>query len=227
MGLLSSCSPMRARANCLPAAASNARAEASFVAPAAADGTDRAYLAAVAADDDAVADAATGRAIRVSEKLDETPIELKIRGDITPAARTREKLPDVVTKALEHFRLVDSVSGLFAIEGSGASGKSWILRAIAVRLARAQTEVVAGPLWLPLRLELATLEATTPINHAIETHEHKTALLRARDEHRIVLLLDGLEEVPDERRPAILEAVDDARTTAPSSSSRHDQAQPT
>ena len=73
----------------------NVRAEASFVAPSAADGTDRAYLAAVAADEDAVADAATGRAARVSEKLAETPIELKIRGDITPAARTRGKLPDV------------------------------------------------------------------------------------------------------------------------------------
>ena len=81
-------------------AASNVRAEATFVAPSAADGTDRAYLAAVAADENAVADAATGRAARVSEKLAATPIELQIRGDITPAARTRGPLPDYLTESL-------------------------------------------------------------------------------------------------------------------------------
>ena len=36
--------------------------------------------------------------------------------------------------------------------------------------------------WLPLRLELATLKATTTIDDAIEMHEHKTALIRARDD---------------------------------------------
>ena len=113
-------------------------AEASFVAPVAADDTDRACLAAAAADADAVVDAATGRATRVSERLAATPIALKAVAGITPAARDREAPPPaVVTDALARFGIAGA-SGLYLIEGGGASGKSWILRALVAELARAR-----------------------------------------------------------------------------------------
>ena len=49
-----------------------------------------------------------------------------------------------------------------------------------------------------------------PIDDAITKHEYAAALVKAKDERRLVLLLDGLNEVPRERRPMILEAVDKA-----------------
>ena len=42
-----------------------------------------------------------------------------------------------MTEALAHFGIAGA-SGLFVIEGGGASGKSWILRAFVAELARAQ-----------------------------------------------------------------------------------------
>ena len=60
---------------------------------------------------------------------------------------------------------------------------------------------------LPLLLPLATIAS---IKDAIAAHQHATALVQARDERRLVLLLDGLDEVPSARRPDIVEAVDAA-----------------
>ena len=107
------------------------------VALVAADGSDGAYLASVDAAEDATQDIATGQPARVTEKLAETPVVLKVRNDITPATRAREPPPPVVAQALSHFGIA-SASGLVVVEGGGASGKSWVLRAVAVRLARAQ-----------------------------------------------------------------------------------------
>ena len=202
----------RARALFKLASDSNVREEASFVAPEAADGSDIAYLTAVAADDDAVSDAATGRAVRVSNKLNATPIALNARSDVKPAARVRDTPPPpVVTDTLAHFGIV-SASGLVVIEGGAACGKSWLLRAIAVKLARAQAAGGDDAAWLPLRLPLASLDpsretTTSPINDAITKHEHEEVLAKARDERRLILLLDGLKEVPNARRDAILKEV--------------------
>ena len=132
-----------------------------------------------------------------------------MRGGLHPVEDEGEEAPEGVLAGAPFLPLdhvADALARLEAIEGGGASGKSWVLRAVAVRLARAQVAEGAAA-WLPLLLTLATIAS---IDDAIVSHEHAAALVKARDEDRLVLLLDGLDEVPRERRAAILEAVDTA-----------------
>ena len=51
---------------------------------------------------------------------------------------------------------------------------------------------------------------TFGIDEAIAAHAHSEALAKAKAERRLVLLLDGLDECPPERRAAVLEMVDGA-----------------
>ena len=86
-----------------------------------------------------------------------------------------------------------------------------------VELANAQLDGATpdGVAVLPLRLSLAGVDSSAPVESAINTHAHADALARARDEGRPVLLLDGLDEIADAARRDYLGQPADASRRIP------------
>ena len=105
--------------------------------------------------------APTNESVSVSERLRDLPLTIKPDHGKKPAATAVGLVPveGVVARVLEEAQLTgDGGGGLFAIEGGGASGKSWLLRKLAVDLCDAQLgDGGPGEAWLPLRLSLAAL----------------------------------------------------------------------
>ncbi|KAJ8604649.1 hypothetical protein CTAYLR_006523 [Chrysophaeum taylorii] len=108
-------------------------------------------------------------------------------------------------------------TGRVVIEGDAGSGKGWILRAVVVALCKKQLDNVSGEsseseFLLPLTIPLSSIEDPRSdwvgrmINNVREGGGGD-ALRAARIDRRLVLCLDGLDEVAPTTRPSLVEKI--------------------
>ncbi|KAJ8600625.1 hypothetical protein CTAYLR_008984 [Chrysophaeum taylorii] len=125
----------------------------------------------------------------------------------------RAAIPDLPLSLLPASALR---TGRILIEGPAGTGKSWLLRELTV-------EILKKTSLLPLRASLSSSSCggdddDDDFNYFWKTkpprpEKHQAAIDAARREGRLVLLLDGLDEVSEGRRAGIIEATRGAVVT--------------
>ncbi|KAJ8600097.1 hypothetical protein CTAYLR_003449 [Chrysophaeum taylorii] len=194
-----------------------------FHAPRAVEGA-IAYLEAAKDEADSARDPVTNDRVSVSACVRDLPPNIVHRCDVkTEFGRAfpsttmecwsvRGALADVL-----HTEAVEAAmrTGRVVIEGDACSGKGWILRAFVVALCEQQLdngsdESSDSEFVLPLTIPLSSIENPEMdwLGGAIDSvRDGGDALRAARIDQRLVLCLDGLDEVSPVTRPSLVEKI--------------------
>ncbi|KAJ8599877.1 hypothetical protein CTAYLR_005375 [Chrysophaeum taylorii] len=184
-----------------------------------------AYLEAAKDEADWARDPVTDDRVSVSKCLRDLPPKIVYRRDVktdfrgAPPSTTAEgsSVRGALADVLHIGEGVDAAmrTGRVVIEGDAGSGKGWILRAVVVALCKKQLDNVSGEsseseFLLPLTIALSSIEDPKSdwVGRMINNvREGGDALRAARMDRRLVLCLDGLDEVAPTTRPSLVEKI--------------------
>ncbi|KAJ8613582.1 hypothetical protein CTAYLR_006153 [Chrysophaeum taylorii] len=187
-----------------------------------------AYLKVTKDEADSARDLVTNDRVSVSKCVRELPPSVVIRSDVKTADSRLEPSPlrimagsvphrirAALTNVVCSSESVEAAmrTGRVVVEGAAGSGKGWTLRALVVALCENQLDDAdsnASQLVFPLTISLASIEDPESdwLGRAIDdAQDHCEVLRLARVERRLVLCLDGLNEITPLTRQSIVKKI--------------------